>query len=543
MIAKFVITLIRGLWPYILREFLIALFRLLLFPLIKRLLFSRRNPPSIGESWFNRFRRRWYILVNGPLVTFVRRLFFKVPTRRTTRCATMATADPRRPSHMQLQSPLFRLPRELRDQIYGYCFVCETGLEYDYSKNKLTRTNGEHIDLSLMYTCREAAAELQGLALRLNKVNFRTACPGASRHNIGMFSEALSELNRQKSYRLNTIAHSCLTDETEAVIGLAYPQFAPVMRKWRLEGPTTQASWDYGEPPSVYRDFVHFVLRVLEDCPRSRLPFDLLSLPHLEPWQDPDDEALEEILGIAYAKTQRPRSLERDRCTVSAATCAIRFFNSLTVSIRSELRQVDLIEDRESISYPECHARGLIPFCQENKNLRIHRHIDLWWNVLWGWHKGRGTVPSLWISHSIATWIVEATALSFLGMPSESFRMTFESISAPEKGTEIFDVLQQDAAWQTAIDLLYERRDLPTFSRRWHSGYVFEAFPRTLQSMVNNDSFIRCDFPLGTPLDPETTVNRLMGESVDEWSDHWWQYHTLREVQLPSYRPSWFTTQ
>ena len=453
---------------------------------------------------------------------------------------------------MQLQSPLFRIPRELRDQIYGHYLICETGLEYDFSKNKLTRMDGEDIDLSLTYTCREAAAELHGLALRLNKITFRTACPGSSRFNRGKFDVGMRILNSKKEHLLDEIAQSCLTDEMEKKITLVYPQFAPIVRKWRLGGrigQTLRGDFTFREPPSVYRDFVHFTLKILENSPHFSMPSHLLSLPHLKPWQYPDDEALEEILSITFAREARPNVhniswpvyWDGRGVIVSAAACAIQFLSSLPRSIRSELRRIDLIEDRKSVSYPECHARGLIPFCQENEKLRIHSRVDVWWNLLWEHHWGKVKVHSRDISRTLAKWMGETMALPLLGMPSEAFMMTFECDSAPEKATEVFDVLQRDAAWQVALDLSYERQHLPTPSwddRRRTTGHISDDFPQILKNIVNNDSFIRCDFFPGDPHDPELIVNQHMGKSLDEWEELW-RFHTPLKISMPSNRPSW----
>jgi len=397
MIAEHLATLMDETWgfftnQFFIRECIIIFLRILLFPFIRRLLFTHIRRPL-----FIRIKSYLVTHIKEPLFARIKGLSFNASAPRNIRCTTIAMASPSRPTHMQLQSPLFRLPRELRDQIYGYYLLCDTGLKYDFDKNKLTRADGEHIDLSLTYACRQAAAELHGLALRLNKITFRTVSPGASRYNVGMFDMALGKLHMKKNYLLDQIAQSYLTDESEGLICAVYPQFAPLLQTWRLEGPLLQ-TWilgpmmlgtysdhSYGEPPSVYRDFVNFALHVLEDIPHSSKSSDLSILPHLEPWQHPDDEALEELLGIAYARDSRTRLAPGQvvrRATVSAASCAIRFLKALPTSIRSELRQVDLIEDRESVAYPECHVRGLIPFCQENEKLRIHRRVDLLWNVL-----------------------------------------------------------------------------------------------------------------------------------------------------------------
>ena len=462
------------------------------------------------------------------------------------RCATMAMASPSRPTHMQLQSPLFRLPRELRDQIYGHYLLCDTGLEYNFDKNKLTRADGEHIDLSLTYVCRQAAAELHGLALRLNTVTFRTARPSESSNNLGLFCAALRKLHRNKNRLLDEIARSGLTDKSEAFISLVYPQFAPLLRAWRNDGPIMpvfHTNYGHGEPPSVYRDFVNFALHVLKDSPHSSKSSGLPRLPHLEPWQYPDDEVLGEIVSIVFAGDSSVCIMGPDRCLVSAASCAIRFLKSLPTSIRSELRQVDLIEDRESVAYPECHVRGLIPFCQKNEKLRIHRRVDLWWNLLWGFHGGIHMMCSSAVVNTVAEWMVEAMALPLLGMPSRAFKITFEdSESAPDQVCWIFDVLQRHVAWQVALDLSFERQGLPTPTwndRRLCAGADYDALPQILQNISSHDSFIHYDALLRSTYDPARIIDQFEGESVTEWQEYRRKHYAPSFIGFPKNKPLW----
>lgn len=73
----------------------------------------------------------------------------------------MAEQSPIWPGSRSLQpcSPLFKLPRELRDLIYEF---------YAYDKN-IGRA------LNLAYTCKAAAAELPSVLLRANKIAFTPA--------------------------------------------------------------------------------------------------------------------------------------------------------------------------------------------------------------------------------------------------------------------------------------------------------------------------------------------------------------------------------
>ena len=73
----------------------------------------------------------------------------------------------------QHQSPLFRLPRELRDEIYDY-YTHEDGYIFEPSTQKLRLPTGNPIELALSYTCKRVTKEMNGMALRKNSVEFRT---------------------------------------------------------------------------------------------------------------------------------------------------------------------------------------------------------------------------------------------------------------------------------------------------------------------------------------------------------------------------------
>jgi hypothetical protein len=88
--------------------------------------------------------------------------------------------------------------------------------------------------------------------------------------------------------------------------------------------------------------------------------------------------------------------------------------------------------------------------------------------------------------------MVEALALPVLGMPSDAFKMTFTHESIPEKTSEVFNILQRDAAWQTALDLSYTRQILPPhgcfkhprlYRRGTYYGQVM-LFPRAVERSI-----------------------------------------------------------
>ncbi|KAH6876278.1 hypothetical protein BKA58DRAFT_310657 [Alternaria rosae] len=448
----------------------------------------------------------------------------------------------------QLQSRLFRLPRELRDLIYHYYLFNEDGLVYNFETNKLP------VDLSLTYTCRVVALELRGLALQLNKIVFQTTCTNAMQTHAYMFHRALIKLHALRFDLLNVQAPRLMTGAIEKEVSLKYPQFSPILSKL---GTLSGCAYTLGEPPSTYRDFVHFTLNLLYDRKhhpkldgkRSERQRRSLREVNPVPWLTPNEGRLPHQLVDITKTNNRVGTVKH---SLSAAACAIRFLRSLRIETRESVRQIESIEDRESISFPECHGRGFIPFCRAHPKLRVHRRVSLWANafpvtkILRYMPGGRDLegdrLDSNYVSRAVAKWMAEASTLPSLGMPEGSFKLTFECDSAPEETTRVFDIIQRDAAWQTAMDLSYARHLLPQPDwrmRRLRNAYVYETFPELLEQVTNGDHpFIHCDFQPGTVCDPEEIMRERRGDSLQQWHVAWLN-HTPREFQTPSNMPPW----
>ncbi|KAF2492498.1 hypothetical protein BU16DRAFT_542388 [Lophium mytilinum] len=71
-------------------------------------------------------------------------------------------------------SPLFRLPRELRDMIYAHVLTVRRRLHYNEFKNQMSihHINYVPLDLSINSVCRALRDETQDLALKLNCLSF-----------------------------------------------------------------------------------------------------------------------------------------------------------------------------------------------------------------------------------------------------------------------------------------------------------------------------------------------------------------------------------
>lgn len=70
-----------------------------------------------------------------------------------------------------------RMPPELRQEIYTHYVREPQGYLHNPETNKLRTADKQPVDLNLMYTCKQIAAEMHGLALQTNLVTFRTFIP------------------------------------------------------------------------------------------------------------------------------------------------------------------------------------------------------------------------------------------------------------------------------------------------------------------------------------------------------------------------------
>ena len=101
-------------------------------------------------------------------------------------------------------------------------------------------------------------------------------------------------------------------------------------------------------------------------------------------------------------------------------------------------------------------------------------------------------------------WITEAHHLIANGMPAGSFSLTLDGDPAPDQSTDLFELVKEDAAWQTALSQRYaeESWDL-TFIQIRRGGIFFsEVFPQAIQDIVEGKSFVRCKFLLPEVLEP-----------------------------------------
>ena len=428
------------------------------------------------------------------------------------------------------------LPRELRDIIYRIYLHEPDGYHFNYDLGKL-QASQQPIDLNLMYTCTTVAAEMHGLALEVNTITFSTVYSESERVKAGHFGELLQAVSTTEHYAFDSLywpkKHPLVTPDFFAELARKFPQPARKFPQFAKRHSPEQFHWsdwdhvraervaahDIYQAPSMDRAFKRYAMQLLMKKPGfidsitdpNPYNYELLpcSLPgfyelHLDPWSIPSEE------DFAIMTKNRPSGdrkheerwtenkeelWQRIKFRFSAAAVAIKFLNSIPSVTRLHIRKILLNEDHEAIGYPACHALGLIPFGIENVHLHIERRVNLWRNILPGGHQclsrmGRYTNKDSklcqvkHITPVFCTWIKEVFALFEAGMPPGSFSFMFDGEPTPDRSSQVFQVVQQDAS----------------------KKYFFEEFPRWIDEIVEGSSCIGCNFPIKEPPDLDDEI-------------------------------------
>ncbi|KAI4665863.1 uncharacterized protein J4E78_003328 [Alternaria triticimaculans] len=346
----------------------------------------------------------------------------------------------------QLQSPIFRLPREVRDVIYEYYLLEQDGYHYDSEMGKLLYQNPsitpkQVVRIGLRITCRIAAEEMKNIAFR--KIQFYPKPSDDDggeymkvRSRAGRFRCLLKYVERQKC-RMLVCAAELLQTEDFTDIYNRYPSVeywfrVPLRRAIARQTDELSPSTDEDVRSQAFSDALQHALVLaknrhpskfaklvsptfgLGDCPIGSVGLGMVQNNlfvegalsdiyhwHPAPWCMPSEQELSRLEalicqpgnsdtclpitkdGIFYYEDIRDHfDAAKSRWYFSAAAVAIDFLHRLPKERRCNLRSIVLNEDVKAVSRSECHARGLITFCLENSSLLVKRHIGLLTNLL-----------------------------------------------------------------------------------------------------------------------------------------------------------------
>ena len=196
---------------------------------------------------------------------------------------------------------------------------------------------------------------------------------------------------------------------------------------------------------------------------------------------------------------------------------------------RLNIENILVVEDRESVAYPECHRKGFVPFCKANPKLRVQRLANLWKNVLpvksaqgyaCGFDQQGDQLNTARVTRAVARWMAEAVMPLAVGRPGDNpITLIFDGDIIAEEYSKVFDRVFRDSAWQQALDESYRRRLLPVpswFKRRTLRAYHYEEMPRLLQEMNSVNSSIKCNFDVKCHFDVGKIMNERRHDTIDE---------------------------
>ncbi|KAH6977569.1 hypothetical protein BKA56DRAFT_487231 [Ilyonectria sp. MPI-CAGE-AT-0026] len=238
----------------------------------------------------------------------------------------------------------------------------------------------------------------------------------------------------------------------------------------------------------------------------------------------------------------------REKLYFSAAAVAIRFLTRLPVHHCLCIRNITLNEDRLAVGQPQSHARGLIPFCQENSRLRVERRVNLWQNILlkrdmpfpkdvWRlvegasypqqeyYVPGMNTVYSFEIDNQLLPWLADALEVLDEGMPVGSFSFVLDGEPDLDLSSDLFDkVIHRQVAWRKSLTECIARGLFPhKMSKEDYSMNAFrlvdDHFPEVIDSLMSGTSTIQSNFNLGQPWDFENLIVKHQEPSRMDWME------------------------
>ncbi|KAI4612419.1 hypothetical protein J4E80_007152 [Alternaria sp. BMP 0032] len=332
----------------------------------------------------------------------------------------------------QLQSPLFRLPRELRDNIYEHYAHDENGVFYDYASDKLRyETQEKHQEMTtLTRCCKQAAEEMKDAAMRANTLTFfpvRSDQDCISVKNLdskaGRFERLIQSARRMKMHMLHFVAKGeCVTPEMVDQVATRFPNIACYYRKAygaikagdELYEGNGINPFDYNwrwQTSASFCDALHYTLELASSHPKfdqliaesivSPLSIHGMMPPFVPGCQNallawkPDlaliptetDLALESFLADPLPRDTNPHLAWTEPVAplawyFSATTVAVDYLKRLPQSTRLRIRLPFIIrENKLAVAYPESHVRSLESYLCENQNLRIDLHVGCWTNL------------------------------------------------------------------------------------------------------------------------------------------------------------------
>ena len=202
----------------------------------------------------------------------------------------------------------------------------------------------------------------------------------------------------------------------------------------------------------------------------------------------------------------------------------------------NNLRKLIICEDFKSRPRSVCHARGLIPICRANPNLRIERHINLLDSLLPvdqpnGYRGGRSSIGGFNVMEAAVPWFAEIPLLRTHGMPEGSFQLVIDGTS--REALEVWNVIKHAAAMQGAMLEQCRVRNTQPTSRLYDSiaGRIYgpralpwhlpDDFSDTIRRTIEGTTNITFTGDMGELWDEDVFYFQRRDWTLDQWRHEW----------------------
>ena len=498
----------------------------------------------------------------------------------------------------QQQSPLCRLPRELRDEIYDYYAYDEGGLAYDYPSKTLKYASGAELNLPL--TCKMVANEMKGTHLRLNTITFIPCClerdEDAFRGLRSLSARFEHLLHCARHTKLIMLHHAaeCVTDDIIAQVIEACPGMSGVFRavirslrssrrwgmNWTLKLPRDEFTASFCEAVQLCLDLISSDLRfddLASQAFNTSIGHPGNYSPHFakdsyqqilawrpDPWLIPTVDELSRIEQLLIPQSLEEGDWARQHSHIklyfSATAICTATLGRLTSDIRKHVRSITLREDCRAVSNPDAHAEGLIRFCRDNLRLRILSVAGLTTNLAPSFWESFAPAKeaymnafhaSYFYSRILVDWVIRTADLHRRGMPNESFTATLDVRF--EKAFHLWRYVERAAAVALYLverldpqhELTSESIDsdgnpacvlMETLAWTWRLPVHLST---VFNDVMNGRSIIRLDLPAEELLEPFTPTTPF---SQWDYSDFVLCYNEFAEQKFPGDRKIYFDT-
>ncbi|KAF2822275.1 hypothetical protein CC86DRAFT_331183 [Ophiobolus disseminans] len=488
----------------------------------------------------------------------------------------------------QDDSQFFRLPRELRDEVYSLYLREDGEYVHDAQRNSLHTASGQKIELALAYSCRRVAGEMSGLPFQMNQISFRTmldvpeAIDAATSASLSIYT-----LSRQKDVFQHMLswARTLVTPDILAKLHDQYPDDLAIHKLIAAEKEcefhlvdgilSTTCSLEYSTNRTLLQDMVKAIathpefdrliakeyylhlwdsvvpdyllsywegdqidLRVTVEeyiCNLSPPAYTAHSARNILNWQPPlwsipENSELEAIklLFLEWPLTAFDKPYEWDirrKRYFSATAVAVRFLERHAPRQLHHLSKIVIKEDHPRVAGPKSHGQGLITYCQENPQLRVEQWVNVWKT---DFIPGSRWFESMWFRvffRALETWLAEAKLIRDKGMPMGSFTSILHGPS-PRASQQLASGIRIGA-------MMYESSLTSAQREDHHNQFVgkdsFRNFPTLVKELITNQLPARVDGEMGELWDLE----KMLEERQDPWPGDWDEIFTMDDFEDP----------